>query len=174
MYDNKTILKLHFDGVSIRQIAERSKKSRNTISRIITAAKSVNLTPEQLDSLSDDELTLLLFPNKELMPVLSTWSYALLKKAPCRYTDYVYLDNMVIAAHNTKANFKKLSQLEKGDIITFTDAVENVFSYEVAGIEILQPDQVEDMTSGQWPLTLFTCTYGGASRVTARCEKENE
>lgn len=26
MYDNKTILKLHFDGVSIRQIAERSKK----------------------------------------------------------------------------------------------------------------------------------------------------
>lgn len=69
MYDNKTILKFHFDGVSIRQIAERSKKSRNTISRIITAAKSVNLTPEQLDSLSDDELTLLLFPNKELMPV---------------------------------------------------------------------------------------------------------
>lgn len=108
------------------------------------------------------------------MPVLSTWSYALLKKAPCRYTDYVYLDNMVIAAPNTKANFKKLSQLEKGDIITFTDAVGNVFSYEVAGIEILQPDQVEDMTSGQWPLTLFTCTYGGASRVTARCEKENE
>ena len=67
MYDNKTILKFHFDGVSIRQIAERSKKSRNTISRIITASKSVNLTPEQLDSLSDDELTLLLFPNKELM-----------------------------------------------------------------------------------------------------------
>lgn len=76
MYDNKTILKLHFDGVSIRQIAERSKKSRNTISRIITAAKSVNLTPEQLDSLSDDELTLLLFPNKELMPVYAQPDYA--------------------------------------------------------------------------------------------------
>lgn len=108
------------------------------------------------------------------LPVLSTWSYALLKKAPCRYTGSVYLDNMVIAAHNSKAHFKKLSQLEKGDIITFTDAVGNVFSYEVAGIEILQPDQVEDMTSGHWPLTMFTCTYGGASRVTVRCEKENE
>ncbi len=46
MYDNKTILKFHFDEVSIRQIAERSKKSRNTISWIITASKSVNLTPE--------------------------------------------------------------------------------------------------------------------------------
>ena len=76
MYDNKTILKLHFDGVSIRQIAERLKKSRNTISRIITAAKSVNLTPEQLDSLSDDELTLLLFPKKELMPVYAQPDYA--------------------------------------------------------------------------------------------------
>ena len=108
------------------------------------------------------------------LPVLSTWSYALLKKAPCRYTGNVYLDNMVIAAHNSKAHFKKLSQLEKGDIITFTDAVGNVFSYEVAGIEILQPEEVDDMTSGQWPLTLFTCTYGGASRVTVRCEKEIE
>lgn len=76
MYDNKTILKFHFDEVSIRQIAERSKKSRNTISRIITASKSVNLTPEQLDSLSDDELTLLLFPNKELMPVYAQSDYA--------------------------------------------------------------------------------------------------
>ena len=44
----------------------------------------------------------------------------------------------------------------------------------VAGIEILKPEEVDDMTSGQWPLTLFTCTYGGASRVTVRCEKENE
>ena len=59
-------------------------------------------------------------------------------------------------------------------MITFADAVGNEFTYSVAGIEILQPEEVDDMTSGQWPLTLFTCTYGGASRVTVRCEKENE
>ena len=69
---------------------------------------------------------------------------------------------------------QKLSNLQEGDIITFTDAVGNEFTYSVAGIEILQPEEVDDMTSGQWPLTLFTCTYGGASRVTVRCEKENE
>lgn len=108
------------------------------------------------------------------LPVLSTWSYALLKKAPCRYTGSVYLDNMVIAAHNSKAHFKKLSNLQEGDVITFTDAVGNVFTYSVAGIEILQPEEVDDMTSGQWPLTLFTCTYGGASRVTVRCRKNIE
>ena len=108
------------------------------------------------------------------LPVLSTWSYSLLKKAPCRYSGSIYLDNMVIAAHNSEAHFKKLSNLQEGDIVTFTDAVGNVFTYTVAGIELLQPDEVENMTNGQWPLTLFTCTYGGASRVTVRCEKNIE
>ena len=108
------------------------------------------------------------------LPVLSTWSYSLLKKAPCRYTGSIYLDNMVIAAHNSDAHFKKISNLQEGDIVTFTDAVGNVFTYTVAGIELLQPDEVENMTNGQWPLTLFTCTYGGASRVTVRCEKNPE
>ena len=108
------------------------------------------------------------------LPVLSTWSYSLLKKAPCRYTGSIYLDNMVIAAHNSEAHFKKLSNLQEGDTVTFTDAVGNVFTYTVAGIELLKPDEVDNMTNGQWPLTLFTCTYGGASRVTVRCEKNTE
>lgn len=108
------------------------------------------------------------------LPVLSTWSYSLLKKAPCRYTGSIYLDNMVIAAHNSEAHFKKISNLQKGDIVTFTDAVGNVFTYSVAGIELLKPDEMDNMTNGQWPLTLFTCTYGGASRVTVRCEKNTE
>lgn len=108
------------------------------------------------------------------LPVLSTWSYSLLKKAPCRYTGSIYLDNMVIAAHNSDAHFKKISNLQEGDIVTFTDAVGNVFTYTVAGIELLQPNEVDNMTNGQWPLTLFTCTYGGASRVTVRCEKNTE
>ena len=108
------------------------------------------------------------------LPVLSTWSYSLLKKAPCRYTGSIYLDNMVIAAHNSEAHFKKLSNLQEGDIVTFTDAVGNVFTYTVAGIELLQPNEVDNMTNGKWPLTLFTCTYGGASRVTVRCEKNTE
>ena len=108
------------------------------------------------------------------LPVLSTWSYSLLKKAPCRYTGSIYLDNMVIAAHNSEAHFKKISNLQKGDIVTFTDAVGNVFTYSVAGIVLLKPDEVDNMTNGQWPLTLFTCTYGGASRVTVRCEKNTE
>ena len=32
------------------------------------------------------------------LPVLSEWSYPLLKEAPCRYSGSVYMDNLVIAA----------------------------------------------------------------------------
>ena len=64
MNDNKTILKLHFEGVSDRQIAQRLKKSRNTVSQTVKAAESVSLTSDQLDSLSEEELTKRLFPGK--------------------------------------------------------------------------------------------------------------
>jgi sortase A len=30
---------------------------------------------------------------------------------------------------------------------------------------------VEEMESDEWDLTLFTCTIGGKSRVTIRCER---
>ena len=56
-----------------------------------------------------------------------------------------------------------------GEIITFTDMDGNVFFYEVAEIEILDPYAKEEMLSGEWDLTLFTCTYGGQERVTVRC-----
>ena len=47
----------------------------------------------------------------------------------------------------------------------------NVFSYKVGEIITLQPEAVEEMTESDWDLTLFTCTIGGATRVTVRCEK---
>ena len=51
----------------------------------------------------------------------------------------------------------------------------NVFTYEMVELEILQPTDIEGMESGEWDLTLFTCTIGGSSRVTARFERvEND
>lgn len=45
----------------------------------------------------------------------------------------------------------------------------NIFAYKVIEVETLQPTAIEEMTIGGWDLTLFTCTVGGASRVTVRC-----
>lgn len=104
------------------------------------------------------------------LPVLSEWSYPLLKKAPCRYSGSAYLDNLVIAAHNYRTHFGKLKELETGDEVIFTDVAGNRFEYKVAVVEALTPQSVEDMTSGEWALSLFTCTLDGKNRVTVRCD----
>ena len=103
------------------------------------------------------------------LPVISNWSYPNLKNAPCRYAGSAYMNNMVIAAHNYYSHFGHLKDLSPGDEVTFTDVDGNVFQYEVSALEILSPFAVEEMTSGDWDLTLFTCTVGGQSRVTIRC-----
>ena len=105
------------------------------------------------------------------LPVISEWSYPRLKIAPCRYTGSAYLDNLIIAAHNYSSHFGNLNRLNTGDTVTFTDVDGNQFTYAVSLIEDLPGTDIEEMQSGEWDLTLFTCTLGGRSRVTVRCER---
>lgn len=105
------------------------------------------------------------------LPVMSDWSYPQLKIAPCRYAGSTKTGDLVIAAHNYAHHFGNLSTLEPGTAVYFTDMDGVVSAYEVAAIEVLAPTAVEDMTAGAYDLTLFTCTYGGQSRVTVRCER---
>ena len=104
------------------------------------------------------------------LPVISSWSYSSLRLAPCRYSGSAYKGNLVIAAHNYQSHFGGLRTLPEGSEVFFTDAVGNRFSYYVAVTEALTPWSVDDMTSGEWPLTLFTCTLDSQNRVTVRCE----
>ena len=108
------------------------------------------------------------------LPVINDWSYARLRIAPCRYTGSAYQDNLVIFAHNYTRHFGRLKNLSQGDEVIFTDVDGNVFRYEVVELETLSPYAVDDMTSGDWDLTMFTCTVGGKSRVTVRCERVND
>lgn len=105
------------------------------------------------------------------LPVISEWSYPRLKIAPCRYTGSAYLDNLIIAAHNYSSHFGNLNRLNTGDTVTFTDVDGNQFTYAVSRIEDLPGTAIEEMQAGEWDLTLFTCTLGGRSRITVRCER---
>lgn len=105
------------------------------------------------------------------LPVADNWSYVQLRTSPCRYSGSAYLDDLVICGHNYSSHFGNLKYLDAGEEVTFTDADGNVFIYEVCLVETMQPTAVTEMTSGQWDLTLFTCTIGGQSRVTVRCNK---
>ena len=108
------------------------------------------------------------------LPVMSEWSYPLLKNSPCRYAGTVYQDNMVIAAHNYQQHFGHLKELSIGAEIRFVDVDGNQFIYNVGEIEQLNPTQIKDMTESDWDLSLFTCTISGQFRFTVRCERVDE
>lgn len=103
------------------------------------------------------------------LPVMSQWSYPNLKIAPCRYQGSAYTGDLIIAGHNYRTHFGPLKNLGVGDTVLFTDADGNQFRYTVAQVENLAKTAVEEMASGDWDLTLFTCTLGGQTRVTVRC-----
>lgn len=122
-----------------------------------------------------DFIGVLRIPALELeLPVISEWSYPNLKTAPCRYSGSAYLNNLIICGHNYTSHFGRLKTLSEGDIATFTDIDGNVFIYKMVERETLNPTDIEGMESGNWDLTLFTCTVGGQSRVTIRFELEED
>lgn len=108
------------------------------------------------------------------LPVMSELTYPNLKIAPCRYKGSVYKNNMIIAAHNYQSHFGNLKNLKIGSAVIFTDTNGNRFNYVVSNIETIDGGDIEQMESGDWDLTLFTCTYGGKTRVTVRCDLETE
>ena len=103
------------------------------------------------------------------LPVLTDWSYAKLKKAPCHYYGTYYEKDFVIAAHNYKSHFGRLSELQAGDIVVFTDVSGTVHYYEVVILETLPKNATKEMITSGFDLSLYTCTLGGGSRVTVRC-----
>lgn len=122
-----------------------------------------------------DFIGVLRIPALELeLPVISEWNYPNLKTAPCRYSGSAYLNNLIICGHNYTSHFGTLKNLWEGDIATFTDMDGNVFTYKMVERETLLPTSIDAMESGEWDLTLFTCTVGGQSRVTIRFELEED
>ena len=105
------------------------------------------------------------------LPVMSEWDYNRLNIAPCRYSGSTKTDDLVIAAHNFAQHFGGLSGLTGGEQVIFVDMDNVVSTYTVVAVEILAPTAVEEMTNGEYDLSLYTCTYGGRSRVTVRCDR---
>ena len=108
------------------------------------------------------------------LPVISKWSYPALRIAPCRYMGSAYTGDLIIMAHNYDRHFGKLKNLRPDDLVTVTDMDGYVFTYKVVELEELPGTAVDDMELGIWDLTLFTCTYGGRSRIAVRCDQIEE
>ena len=108
------------------------------------------------------------------LPVMSDWSYPKLKISPCREFGSSRTDDLVIAAHNYESHFGKLGSVSVGDNVIFTDmdGVEN--HYIVQKTDILQPTDVDAVEHSGYDLVLYTCTYGGKTRITVFCDRITE
>ena len=105
------------------------------------------------------------------LPVMADWSYPQIKIAPCRFSGDVYGDDIVIMAHNYVRHFGPIDNLRAGDTVTFTDINGTTTEYTVVVTDVLVSTAVEEMTAGDYDMTLFTCDYSGNSRITVRCDR---
>lgn len=114
----------------------------------------------------------LLFPTLDLeVPVISECDTTKLKTAPCRYSGETGTDDLVIAGHNYTRHFGKIPLLTSGDAVYLVDMDGSAIEYEVVAIDILAATDIEEMTAGEYDLSLFTCDYSGRSRITIRCDR---
>ena len=120
-----------------------------------------------------DYIGYIYFPTLDLqLPVISEWSDSLMKLAPCRYAGSTKTDDLVLLGHNYTRHFGRLDRLVKGDKLFLYDMDGICYEYRVEGFEMLDSTAIEEMTAGEYDLTLFTCDYSGRNRLTVRCMKQ--
>lgn len=164
-----------------KKAEEASKEILEVIKKTISDEEENDIAPIEEESMQIKIIDgygyigYLYIPRLELeLPVMSEWDYTRLKSSPCLYYGSVNENDLVIAGHNYAKHFGHLSDLQEGDEVYFMDMNGVLYSYEVGGSEILQPNEIEKMVESEWDLTLYTCTYGGQSRITVRCMRVYE
>ncbi len=112
-----------------------------------------------------------------VLPVQYNYTFDALRNSPCRYYGSYMTNDLVICAHNSSKHFGPIRWLEAGDDIYLRTVDGAEIHYTVKGLETLQPEEVDRMTStkdetlGSWDLTLFTCYIGGQTRCAVRCAR---
>ena len=152
------------------KVQEKIKISENSISRPDTVLDP-ELPKVKIDGY--DYVGYISVPAIQIeLPVMAEWDYSRLKKASCRQFGSSRTDDLVIAAHNYRSHFGRLKELETGDEVVFTDMEGIVNTYTVEKTQVLEPASVELVENSGYDLVLYTCTYGGKSRVCVFCDRE--
>lgn len=136
--------------------------------------ESASASETPASSIEREYLGVLTIPALGLeLPVQTEWSKANLKVSPCRQCGSAAGGDLVIAAHNYKSHFGRLSSLSEGDEVRFTsqDGAEAVYTVERTAQ--ISPEEPEALREGGCPLVLYTCTPGGKARVVVYCQREN-
>jgi sortase A len=112
-------------------------------------------------------------PSLELeLPVMYEWDYDCLNTSPCRYAGTTKTKDLIIAAHNYSGHFGRVPELSPGDSICLTEWNQVVSRYKVVEIEEFTSGSMQNITSGDYDLTLVDITDGLKKSVAVRCIKE--
>lgn len=80
MSKEKQILQLLQDGYSQRRIAGMLRVSRNTVARVVKATSENPVSKDTLDSMGENEIHRMLFPEEALLPTLVTPDFVYIHK----------------------------------------------------------------------------------------------
>ena len=105
------------------------------------------------------------------LPIISEYDSDSLKVAPCRHFGSPVTDDLVIAGHNYRAHFGRLSHLDLGAEIIFTGIDGTSIRYVAVKTDVLTADAVAAVQKSGHDLVLYTCTYDGSSRFAVFCDR---
>lgn len=161
----ENILEKQNDNQNNVQNSEKTENTENSAISLSNNKTSINIK-------GNNYIGIIYIPilNNLALPVIEDCTINNLKVSVCRYSGNTNENNLVIAGHNYKSSFGKLSRLNIGNLVYFKDVNGNVYKYHCKAIETLSPKSVNEMITGDWDLTLFTCTYNGANRIAYRFE----
>ena len=104
------------------------------------------------------------------LPVKSDYSFEGLKESPMRYQgDGGEIARLVLCAHNYKAHFGRIGELQPGDEVDLTAMDGTSYRLQVSEVFTIGAWGAENLQTGDWDLSLFTCTPSGKNRVLVRC-----
>lgn len=161
----ENILEKQNDNQNNVQNSEKTENTENSAISLSNNKTSINIK-------ENNYIGIIYIPilNNLALPVIEDCTVNNLKVSVCKYSGNTNENNLVIAGHNYKSSFGKLSRLNIGNLVYFKDVNGNVYKYHCKAIETLSPKSVNEMITGDWDLTLFTCTYNGANRIAYRFE----
>lgn len=108
------------------------------------------------------------------LPILARYTDEDMKTTPCVYYGNLENDNLVIVGHNYDSQFGDFNKLAQSDLVEIKISLldGSTYVYESIDIEYLNPDQIDEMVTGEWDLTLFTCSYSGEKRIAIRANRK--
>lgn len=175
IYKNDRVRRESEELLSDLKDSMRETSEENGGSAGDTTGKNVGGGDEDGTDVSDwreDVAGILTIPSLKLeLPVLDGWNYEKLKKAPCIQYGSIEDGRLVIAAHNYRHHFGKLSRLEKGDEVMFAGLDGRTVTYRVESVETIGKDGLQRIKESGYELVMYTCTLSGRERTAVFCHK---